>query len=226
MLPQDKSLRILHIINHSLPIYDGYTFRSHNIVQAQQKKGWHPLVLTSPKYEEYWKGAWQPIEVLDGICHYRTGPVSSHALPFATEIHLMQAVARRLREVIKLETPTLLHAHSPILNAIPALWVGCREGIPAVYEMRASWEDAGVDHGTYQHDSVCRRARQVAVLCEGLKKGLMQRGIPSDKLTVVPNGVNVDHMTRGDSESEFKQMWNLDGKKIVGFIGSFYRYEG
>lgn len=92
--------------------------------------------------------------------------------------------------------------------------------------MRASWEDAGVDHGTYQHDSVCRRARQVAVLCEGLKKGLMQRGIPSDKLTVVSNGVNVDHMTRVDSESEFKQRWNLDGKKIVGFIGSFYRYEG
>ena len=90
------------------------------------------------RYEEYWKGAWQPIEVLDEICHYQKGPVSSHALPFATEIHLMQALARRLREVIKLETPTLLHAHSPILNAIPALWVGCREGIPAVYEMRAS----------------------------------------------------------------------------------------
>ena len=44
--------------------------------------------------------------------------------------------------------PDILHAHSPVLNAIPALWVGRRLGIPVVYEVRAFWEDAAVDHGT------------------------------------------------------------------------------
>jgi hypothetical protein len=48
------------------------------------------------------------------------------------------------------DRPDLIHAHSPVLNALPSLWVGRRQRLPVVYEMRASWEDAAVDHGTTQ----------------------------------------------------------------------------
>jgi len=60
----------------------------------------------------------------------------------------MHATARRLAEIVESVKPDILHAHSPVLNVLPALHVARRAGIPLVYEVRAFWEDAAVDHGT------------------------------------------------------------------------------
>ena len=231
-------MKILHILDHSLPLHSGYTFRSQNIFREQRKRGWQPVIVTSPKHEESWKGAWQKQEQIEGFRYYRTGPVSHNGLPFEAEIRLMAALGRQVMEVAKLEKPDILHAHSPVLNAVPAIWVGRKLKIPVVYEIRAFWEDAGVDHGTYTQDSpkyrvvrsietqVCRHADHVTVLCDGLKQELTKRGIPANKISVVYNGVSPDDFAHSQPDAELAKAWNLDGKKVIGFIGSFYRYEG
>jgi len=131
-----------------------------------------------------------------------------------------------------------LHAHSPVLNAIPALRAGRKLGIPVVYEIRAFWEDAAVDHSTYAEGSwkynltkfietwVCKKADQVAVLCNGLKNDLSKRGISLQKITPVFNGINPDDFRPCPPDEGLKKEWNLSGKQVIGFIGSFYRYEG
>ena len=231
-------MKILHILDHSLPLHSGYTFRSQNIFQAQRNRGWQPVIVTSSKHEESWKGPAVSVEEIGGFCYYRTGAVPASALPFASEVRLMKALGRRIREVTQIEKPDLLHVHSPILNAIPALRVGHQLGIPVVYEIRAFWEDAAVDHGTYRENSwkykltksietwVCRRANQICVLCKGLKDDLIKRGIPAEKLTVVYNGINPSDFTPCEPDIEYQKAWNLEGKIVIGFIGSFYRYEG
>jgi PEP-CTERM/exosortase A-associated glycosyltransferase len=107
-----------------------------------------------------------------------------------------------------------------------------------VYEIRAFWEDAGVDHRTFAERSwkykvvrfveswACRKADHVAVLCSGLKKDLIQRGISPDKLTIISNGVDPDQFGSANVDQEYQQTWQLDGRTTIGFIGSFYRYEG
>ena len=234
----DRPLKILHILDHSFPLQSGYTFRSQNIFRAQRKRGWEPVTLTSPKHEESWKGQWSKFETIGGYRYYRTGSISQYAVPLEAETRLMVALGRRIREIVDLEKPDILHAHSPILNAIPALWAGRKQGIPIVYEIRAFWEDAAVDHGTYSQGSwkyrlvkaietwVCRQVDQVAVLCSGLRDDLVKRGISPDKLTVVRNGVNLDDFDSPDPDREYREAWGLKDKKVVGFIGSFYRYEG
>jgi PEP-CTERM/exosortase A-associated glycosyltransferase len=231
-------MKILHILDHSLPLQSGYAFRSQNILQAQRKKGWQPVAITSPKHEESWKGSRYSQEEIGGYKYYRTGAVVHNTFPFESEIRLMISLARRIQEVIKSDRPDILHAHSPILNAIPALWVGGRLGIPVVYEIRAFWEDAAVDHGTYSEGSwkykmvrsietwVCRKADHIGVLCQGLKDDLITRGIPSEKLTIIYNGVNADDFKPRQPDEEFIENYNLKGKKVIGFVGSFYRYEG
>ena len=231
-------MKILHILDHSLPLHSGYTFRSQNIFKAQLKKGWQPVILTSPKHEESWKGPAVSVEEIGGFRYYRTGAVPASALPFASEVRLMKALGRRIRQVAQIEKPDLVHVHSPILNAIPALRAGRKLGIPVVYEIRAFWEDAAVDHGTYAEGSwkykltksietrVCKRADQVAVLCNGLKNDLSKRGISSQKITPVFNGINPDDFRPCPPDEGLKKEWNLSGKKVIGFIGSFYRYEG
>src|SRR6185437_15652771 len=79
----------------------------------------------------------------------RTPPKTKNSGFALAELYgLMRATATRLDEVIALEKPDILHAHSPVLNAFPALSAGKRHDLPVVYEVRALWEDAAVDHGT------------------------------------------------------------------------------
>ena len=231
-------MKILHILDHSLPLHSGYTFRSQNIFRTQLKRGWQPVVITSPKHEENFKGTWEKQEKIGGISYYRTGAISRHRFPLEYELRLMAALGRRIQEVAEMEKPDLVHAHSPVLNAIPALRIGHKLGIPVVYEIRAFWEDAAVDHGTYGEHSwkyklvkkietmACKKADQVAILCNGLKNDLVQRGISPDKVTPVFNGVNPDDFKPCGPDKEYMSNWNIAGRKVIGFIGSFYRYEG
>ena len=140
--------------------------------------------------------------------------------------------ARRLR-------PHIIHVHSPVLNAIPALRVGRKLGIPVAYEVRAFWEDAAVDHGTTTEGSLryrltrgletwaMRRASHVFTICEGLRGDIAARGIASNKITVIPNAVDIKAFAQGSTvDGVLKAGLGLKGALVLGFIGSFYAYEG
>jgi PEP-CTERM/exosortase A-associated glycosyltransferase len=233
-----SSLRILHVLDHTLPLHSGYTFRTQNILEEQRRRGWVPLALTSSKHEASWKAPSPPDEEINGIRYYRTGALHGPAFPFDAELRIMTRLARRLEQVCQTEKPQLLHAHSPVLNALPAMWVGRKLGIPVVYEIRAFWEDAGVDHRSYSEGSLkyrmirsletwtCHHAAQIAVLCNGLKDDLIRRGIPAERMTVVWNGVNPEDFRVREYDLEFARSLGLAGNKVLGYIGSFYRYEG
>ena len=231
-------MKILHILDHSVPLHSGYTFRSRNIFAAQKNMGFDPIVLTSPKHEESLGEKCPEMESIDGMTYYRTGPVNPVSFPMAGELSLMHRLYKRILQVAAIEKPDIIHAHSPILNGIPAIRAARKLNIPVVYEIRAFWEDAAVDHGTYQENSwkynltkfletqVCKRVDHVCILCNGLKNDLIQRGLPSNKITPVFNGINPDELNPTAPDKEFLRDWKLEGKKIIGFVGSFYRYEG
>ncbi len=238
-MPNSKAaVKILHILDHSLPVHSGYSFRSHEIFQAQRKRGWRPVILTSPKHSEAGSGANNGKEIVDGISYYRTGAESSATDSIGSVARFTAVLARRIREIIELERPDLLHCHSPVLNVIPALWIGRQLGIPVIYEVRAFWEDAAVDHGTYSRDSwkyklvraletfVCGRAQAVIVICRGLENDLVQRGIRPEKINVVCNGINAENFQSAQPRPAYADEWDLKGRKVIGFVGSFYRYEG
>ena len=231
-------MKILHILDHSLPLHSGYTFRSQNLFRAQRKMGYEPVVLTSPKHEEDWSGEWAEKEEINGFTYYRTGATRHLPGPIASELWLMHVLSRRILDVAEIEKPDIIHAHSPVLNGIPAIWAARKCGLPVVYEIRAFWEDAAVDHGTTTEGSlrynltkwietqVCKKADHVGILCNGLKDDLVSRGIPADKITPIFNGVNPDDFQPCPPDDEYLREWKLAGKKVIGFIGSFYRYEG
>jgi PEP-CTERM/exosortase A-associated glycosyltransferase len=155
------------------------------------------------------------------------------------EIELMGEVAHRIEQIVKRIRPHILHAHSPVLNAIPAVRVGGRLGIPVVYEVRAFWEDAAVDHGTAREGGLryrltrgletwaLRRADAVTTICEGLRGDIVARGIPAQKVTVIPNAVDIEAFAmNGVPDPALKRQLGLSDALVLGFIGSFYAYEG
>jgi PEP-CTERM/exosortase A-associated glycosyltransferase len=238
MIADNLSPKILHILNQSLPLLSGYAIRSHNIFQAQLKRGCKPVALTAPIRKVSWKGHWEDEEIIGGLRYYRTEAVPRGVFPLEAELRLVVALTKRMREVVEVEKPDLLHAHSPVFNALATLRVGRKLGIPVVYEIRSFWEEGAVANGTYRQNSwkyklirfietwVCRKVDQVVVICNGLKNDLIERGIPSKKINIVFNGVNLDDAKHCEPDAAYKKAWKLAGKKVIGYIGSFARYEG
>jgi PEP-CTERM/exosortase A-associated glycosyltransferase len=229
-------LRVLHVLDHSIPLHSGYTFRTLSLLRGQRALGWETFHLTSPKHT----ASASLEETIDGWHFYRTTPTKpAPRAPGLDEVALMKSLAQRLEAVARKVRPDLLHAHSPVLNAIPALRVGKRLGIPVVYEVRAFWEDAAVDHGSTTEGSLryrltrrlethaLRRADHVFTICEGLRADIVARGIPATGVTVVPNAVDIESFAvGGQPDGALKARLGLGDGPVVGFIGSFYAYEG
>ena len=227
-------MRILHVLDHGLPLHSGYAFRTRAIVTAQQGRGWDVACLTGAKQGE------RPArrEEIDGITFFRTPPIGAVRSPLR-EWREVRALRRRLEEVIAEWRPDQIHVHSPVLGALAALPVARRFGLPLLYEIRAFWEDAAVGNGTGREGSAryrltrmletraCRKADAVAVICEGLRRDLISRGIDGDKVIVSPNGVDLGLFgTPVEPDRGLAGKLGLEGADVVGFIGSFYDYEG
>ena len=141
-------MRILHVLDHSIPLHSGYTFRTLAILREQRRLGWETLQLTTPKQGH---GPTRE-ETVDGLRLLRTPSAQGTGL-----LRQMRLTAARIAEVVRAEQPDLIHAHSPVLNVLPALWVRLAARVPVVYEMRASWEDAAVEHGSTTEGSLLYR---------------------------------------------------------------------
>lgn len=232
-----RPLRILHVLDHSLPLHSGYTFRTLAILGQQRALGWETFQLTGPKQGS----GQQPEEVVDGWMFYRTQPASGLAakLPIVQYRSLMSVLQARLAEVVDMVRPDIIHAHSPVLNAFPALAVGRATGIPVVYEVRAFWEDAAVDQGTAREwgpryratraleTRALRQADAVTTICEGLRGDMLKRGIPAGKITVIPNAVDPSRFhAMATADTGLLQEHGLTRGYTLGFAGSFYAYEG
>lgn len=230
-------MRILHILDHSIPLQSGYTFRTRNILREQRKLGWETCHVTGLKQI----GASQLEEEVDGLHFYRTPNNQSllSRLPIFNQLQVIRTLEKRIGEVIEKEKPDILHAHSPALNGLAALRASKKYGLPVVYECRAFWEDAAVDHGTSSEGGlryrltrametrVFKEADAVTTICEGLRWDIVQRGVPENRVTVIPNAVDIEAFTMNAAPDEaLRQKLGLQGKSVVGFIGSFYAYEG
>jgi hypothetical protein len=230
-------MRILHILDHSLPLHSGYAFRTAAILREQRALGWETLQLTTPRQ----KNADSSVEDAGGLRFHRTVARRNafSAVPGAVYVQEMTATARRIAELSYSFRPDVLHAHSPVLNALPALRAGHRCRIPVVYEVRALWEDAAVDHGWTREGSLryaasralesfaLRHADHVTTICEGLRDEIVARGIPAERITVIPNAVDIDEFRSGtEPDAELRTRLGLDGATVIGFAGSFYAYEG
>jgi PEP-CTERM/exosortase A-associated glycosyltransferase len=231
-------MRILHVLDHSIPLQSGYTFRTRAILEQQRSFGWETFHITGAKQG---KGSGQPEEDVDGLHFYRCPPLDERVarLPVLNQWAVVRGLRRRLEEVVRELHPDILHAHSPALNGLAALQVARKYGIPLVYEVRAFWEDAAVDHGTSREGGlryrltralethVLKGADAVTTICEGLRGDIIGRGLPEDKVTVIPNSVALDRfpLLKGKDEPLLTAL-GLQGKKVIGFIGSFYAYEG
>ncbi len=227
-------MRILHVLDHGLPLQSGYTFRTRAILTAQQARGWQVAAVTGARQGE----SAAACEMIDGLTFHRTPLPPALPSPLR-EVAEIAALARRVDAAVSTFRPDILHAHSPVLGALAALRVARKRRLPLVYEIRAFWEDAAVGNGTAREGSlryratraleswVVARADAVVVICEGLRGDLIARGVDPGKIVVSPNGVDLTVFGAAPPRDEaLAAELGLEDAETIGFIGSFYDYEG
>lgn len=230
-------MRVLHVFDHSIPLHSGYTFRSFQILSEQRKLGIETLHVTSIKHT----APYQDKEEVEGLEFYRTKPGSPllNKLPIVNQWNVVRTLAMRIEEIVKTEKVDIIHAHSPVLNGLAALKVGKKYNIPVHYEIRAFWEDASVSHGDckegdmrynitkFLETHVVKNAASVTTICDGLKQDLISRGIADDKITLIPNAVDISKFSGPEEANrDLQERLNIVDMTVLGFIGSFYDYEG
>lgn len=230
--------RILHVLDHSLPMHSGYSFRTRAILKAQSAAGMSVRGVTGLRHT----AEGPPVEVADNLIFHRT-PGESRGPAGLREWREIGALAAAIDAICEDWRPDILHAHSPALCGQAALRVASRRGIPLVYEIRAFWEDAAVGNLTGRENSVkyrltrqlenlvVSRADAIVTICEGLRQDLIDRGHDGSRITIVPNGVDLDLFGKPcepDQELACELGLTESGQHcpVIAFIGSFYDYEG
>lgn len=228
-------MRVLHVLDHSLPLHSGYTFRTRAILKSQQAAGIDVRGVTGLRH--FKDGP--TVEEAEGILFHRsTGTAEGPA--GLREWREIARFAEGIAKVVEDWRPDILHAHSPALCGEAARRVADQYGIPLVYEIRAFWEDAAVGNGSGREGSVKYRltralenrviagADAVFTICHGLRDDLIERGISPGKIGISPNGVDLslfgEPIARDDVLAD--ELGLARGAPVVGFIGSFYDYEG
>ena len=230
--------RVLHVLDHSLPLHSGYAFRTRAILKAQLAQGLEIACITGLRH--YAPGP--DVETCEGLTFHRTRGTADGPAGLR-EWRETSALADSVTALARQWRPDVIHAHSPVLSGLGALRAARRLRLPLVYEIRAFWEDASVGNGTGTEGSLKYRltrslenhvvggADAVMTICNGLRDDLIGRGVAPGKIGIMPNGVDLtlfgDPPPR-DAALAAELGLGADGlgAPVIGFIGSFYDYEG
>ena len=226
--------RVLHILDHSLPLHSGYTFRTRAILKSSQSAGIEVCGITGNRH----LAQGPPVETVDGLTFHRTATRLISA-PGIREWQEIEALRAGIERVAKEWRPDIIHAHSPALCGMAGLRAAHRLGMPFVYEIRAFWEDAAVGNGTGSEGSikyrltralenrVVAKADAVFTICNGLRDDLVSRGHDCNKIVLSPNGVDLTLFGHPPARDEtLPASIGIGSGPVIGFIGSFYDYEG
>jgi glycosyltransferase involved in cell wall biosynthesis len=232
--------RVLHLVNDALPTTSaGYTIRTHEIVVAQRAAGLDPHVVTRcgfPVTQGTLDG--RRLVTLDGIPYHRLLPWRMPSRADKTAA-LGLKLAAELTEQVK---PSVLHAASNYANAVIALALGERYGLPVVYEVRGFWEDTWLsrhpDGTDLANSELYRRNRDLETRCmqaadlvvtlgEAMREEIVARGVPAEKVLIVPNAVSEEFLQPlPDATALRADLGIAPHEHVVGEVSSLVPHEG
>lgn len=237
--PAAEPGRVLHLLKVSMPYrQSGYTMRSHYVIESQRAVGLEPVGVTALGFPE---GEEAPrTEIVDGTTFHRL-PAPKNVVTGLPDVYLEKyatAVAERMPEI----RPSVIHAHSGhrgFETAVVALALGRAYDVPVVYEVRGffeslwsgdtAWNERGETYARrIARETWCmNQADAVVTLSESMKADIVARGVPADKVAVVPNGVNTDQFHPRERSTALVERWGLQDSFVFGYVSNLdHRREG
>ena len=102
---------------------------------------------------------------------------------------------------------------------------------PWVFEIRDLWPDSVVAVGAMQENAfvrvlrrlehhLYRHATRLVAVSGGIRDRLIEKGVPAEKIGVVPNGVDIGRVAASSKQPLLPLPFNLQGKFVAGYIGT------
>ncbi len=238
-----EEINLLFAVHNSLP-YDqaGYAIRTEHIATLLKGEGFPLLVATRPGYpwdlQKHRVLAHREMsDLLNGIDYIRLKD-KEKTFKKGADAEYINVYADALIKVAKQNNSTIIHAHSNYLNGLAAIQAANALKIPSVYEIRGLWHktrttlDADYRHaGMFAYESIMKKAAieaadAVVTISEPLKDLIVSWGADAAKIYVVPNAVDTALFSPRSPSARLVEKYKLEGKTVIGFIGSLTGYEG
>lgn len=234
--------RVLCPLHNSLPFDSGgYATRTHGLLTSILTKGWQVSGVTRLGYPQdrprHKNTAVESFSEIDDIqyfrlqrehCVYGGRPLYEYLCRYADELY----------ELAKQEQPSVIHAPANFMNGVAANAVAKALGIKSIYEVRGLWEITRISRQPEWEDSqyftmmrnmelqAAQDADAVICITSALKEEMVVRGVPPEKISIIPNGVDVGRFVPRPANELLKKTLGFSGKKVIGYIGSIVDYEG
>ncbi|MDO4783507.1 MAG: glycosyltransferase family 4 protein [Propionibacteriaceae bacterium] len=232
----------LFLLTNSLPhTRSGYTVRSHEMLTALSAAGVEVNAATRIGYPTTVGILGSPLtSVVDGIPYHR---LPAWRLP----VRLDERVAAHTEAAARLLTrirPGVLHCTTDYTNALVARELSSRFSLPWVYEMRGQLELTWVasrpeslrDEAAISERVRLLRAKEaelatdahaVIVLSQVQREDLISRGVPPERIAVLPNATDPSLLNQDLSPGQARVELGLPAEGVwVGSVSSLVGYEG
>lgn len=233
---------VTHVLTNSLPhTSSGYALRSHSILQAQRSAGVAARAVTRPGYPvTIGVATAAQTSFVDGIPYHR---VLGGSLPETAEGRI-ELWAREVARIGARSGTQVLHATTHYPNALAAQAAARSLGVPWVYEVRGQLEKTwatsrpavGAEAALGSERYRLWSAREIEMACaadgvvtlsESLRDDLVARGVPRERITIVPNAVDSTLLVDAPPAPLARQRLGLPEEGVwVGSVSSIVGYEG
>lgn len=235
---------VLSVLAQSLPMTSGgYATRSHGILTGLAARDWDVRAVTKLGFPlDWWRGAGDRtvsrLDTVDGIDYHRLYDDGVREYPKHPLVSYTERFADGIAGLADEHGAALIHASSFYFNGLAAGVAARRLGIPFIYEMRGledlmkiSRDPAFAKTARFQflteiENAACRDADAVFVITDALRREMIDRGVPAERLIVLPNGVHADQFAPRERDAELAAKLGLSGKTIIGYAGGLVDYEG
>lgn len=233
--------RLCYVLHNSLHFSSGgYATRTHGLALGLRAAGFEVRCVTRPGFPvdivDMDPSEVPPVEEVDGLEYRRIiSPSRREMLGDRYVKRAALAIEEQLREL----RPEIVIAASNHLTSLPAQIAARRLGLPFIYEVRGFWEITRASRepafrkkAPYKTQEKLEAmsasaADHVFTLTEGMREELQRRGVPSAKISLLPNSCDPEKFQPCDRDADLARQLDIPADvPVIGYVGSFVQYEG
>lgn len=235
--------RVMYMVYNSLPFHSaGYATRSQGLVAGVRALDFDSIIVTRLGYpqvfEKFEEASVPPREEIDGVPYIRLSADVKNILAISSRQYITLNTLSGIQAALQLR-PSIVHAASNFVTGLTAIGIGRALGIPSIYEVRGLWEVTALSrdpsyadtlhyaHAVHLETKACLEADRVIAITSALKDELVRRGVPAEKIDIVPNGVDTNRFRPRPRDNALAARLGLAPEHVViGYVGTILDYEG
>ena len=235
---QDRSIRILFITDNFPPEFNAPATRVYEHAKEWVKEGADVTVITcfpnfpvGKVFEGYRNKLYQR-EVIDGIKVIRVWSyITANKGVVKRTLDFLSFAFSSFIAGLFVKTDIIIATSPQFFTTWSAFLLSKLKRKPWVFELRDLWPESIEAVGAIKNDRLLRflekleiflykDARLIVAVTNSFRRNLISRGIEKSKIYIVPNGVNLDFFKKRKKDKRLLKKLGLDGKFVVGYIGT------